>query len=211
VTVAPGRAAAVAVAAVATAAGAAALARSPAAGPAKAPRVVSVLVRGPGGVADTATGFVVSGGRVVTVAHVLRSGRPVRLRGAGRRWAHARVLRIDRRSDLALLAADGRVVPVIAPPERRTRLLAAANGRPRLLAATVRRDIAATVRDPAGGPAYARAALELAAEVQDGDSGAPLVSADGRLLGVLFARSERRAATAYAVDGAAVSGLLAGA
>ena len=53
-----------------------------------------------------------------------------------------------------------------------------------------------------------RPALELAAPVAAGDSGAPVL-VDGRLAGIVFARSRERAGIAYAVDAAALPRLLA--
>ena len=53
-----------------------------------------------------------------------------------------------------------------------------------------------------------RPALELRADVAAGDSGAPVVTAGGRLAGVVFARSQHRAGVAYAVDASAVGPLL---
>jgi S1-C subfamily serine protease len=45
--------------------------------------------------------------------------------------------------------------------------------------------------------------------VRSGDSGAPLVDADGRVMGVLFASSRSSNDTAYAVAGERVAALLA--
>jgi S1-C subfamily serine protease len=167
-----------------------------------------VLVSGPGGVSDSATGFLADDGRVVTVAHVLDSGGTVIVRGAGRQPRRTRVLRATPRDDLALLALDGGIAAFEAPPARGTRLLSAHKGRPTAAAADVRRRIRARVSDPAGSPTYTRRALELAAEVTGGYSGSPVVGADGRLLGVVFARSEHRPGIAYATDAAAVASLL---
>ena len=73
--------------------------------------------------------------------------------------------------------------------------------------AGIRRAITATVRiEPA--PAVRRAALELAADVEAGDSGAAVVDPHGRVVGVLFATSRGRAHTAYAVDATALRALL---
>jgi S1-C subfamily serine protease len=72
----------------------------------------------------------------------------------------------------------------------------------------VRRWITATVRGGRSAPAERRAALELAADVAPGDSGAPVVDGRGRVVGVLFATSREREHTAYAVDATALGALL---
>jgi hypothetical protein len=184
-------------------AGVAFAALAPGAAPERAtapPRAVAIALRSPAGAAALATGFAVGGDRVVTVAHVLDGGGTPTVDGR-----RARVLRVDRRDDLALLAVRG-----LRAPGVRT---AAGAGAVRLALrdgvrrAHIRRAITATVRiDPA--PAVRRPALELAADVAAGDSGAPVIDARGRVAGVLFATSTERRHTAYAVDAGAVAGLL---
>jgi S1-C subfamily serine protease len=158
-----------------------------------APRLHAVVAGG-----EHATGFAAGGDRVVTVAHVLDAGRPVTVDGR-----RARVLRVDPAADLAVLALPGlRAAPVRtgAGEPGTVRLL----GRP----ARVRRAITATVGGAAGERPARRPALELAAGATPGDSGAPLLTGDGRVVGVLFAASRGRAHTAYAVDGSALRALL---
>jgi hypothetical protein len=147
------------------------LAPSVAAAPAVAPRVVHVTV----GRADTARGFVAGPGRVVTVAHVLDGHRDVLVDGR-----RATVLRRDDRMDLAVLAA-----PVDGPRVR-------FGGRPDGL---VRRASARV-----DGSSWRRPVLELRIEVEDGDSGTPVLTSSGRVAGVIFARSTRRPGTAWAVS-----------
>jgi S1-C subfamily serine protease len=122
---------------------------------------------------DVATGFVAGAGRVVTVAHVL--GYDVRVDGRP-----ARVVRRDDRLDLAVLATD-----VSGPPVRLGRR------DPRV----VRRADASV-----DGSGWKRPVLELRSEVEPGDSGAPVVTSDGRVVGVVFARSRSRPGRAWAVD-----------
>jgi S1-C subfamily serine protease len=165
------------------------------------PRVVAVAVTSPAGAAERATGFAAGRDRVVTVAHVLDAGGAVTVDGR-----RARVLRVDRRDDLALLAVPG-VSAVRArtteKPGGDVRLLLRTTARP----ARIRRAITATVTvEP--DPAVRRPALDLAADVAPGDSGAPVVDARGRVAGVVFATSSDRAHTAYAVDASAVAALL---
>jgi S1-C subfamily serine protease len=158
----------------------------------EAPRLVGVVVSGPGDVPEVATGFLAGDRRVVTVAHVLDSGGAVTIRGANGARQPARVVRVARADDLALLALDGGVAPVARAPLR----------------APVRREIAARIRDSAGAALYTRDALELDASVTAGDSGSPVIDGDGRLRGVLFASSAGRPGVAYAVDAGAVDRLL---
>jgi S1-C subfamily serine protease len=179
--------------------GAAALASACGGRAASAPRVVAVAVTSPAGAAELATGFAAGGDQVVTVAHVLDEPGTVTVDGRA-----ARVVRIDRGDDLALLAVPGlRAAAVrVGTGGHAVRLLLRDGSRP----AAVRRAITATVRvDPA--PAGRRPALELAAGVEPGDSGAAVVDDRGRVVGVLFATSRDRVHTAYAVDASALSAL----
>jgi hypothetical protein len=139
--------------------------------PAAAPRVVHVTV----GRADAATGFVAGPGRVVTVAHVLGHG-DVRVDGRA-----ATVVRRDDRLDLAVLS-----VPGIDGPRARF------GGHPY---GEVRRASARV-----DGSAWRRPVLELRAEVEDGDSGTPVLTPSGRVAGVIFARSTTRPGVAWALD-----------
>ena len=172
------------------------------------PSVVRVELAGATSAAELATGFVVAPGRVVTVAHVLEPDRRLVVR-QGAVTRNARVLREDRRNDLALLAVPGLAAPAFAGESARgNRLLVRRGVRTTTVPASVRRPIRATVRGPDWGP-YRRPALELAADVELGDSGAPLVDSDGHVAGVLFARAGNGRNTAYAVRASAIEPLLA--
>jgi hypothetical protein len=134
---------------------------------------------------------VAGGDRVVTVSHTLERGGAVTVDGCA-----ATIVRLDRRNDLALLRVPGLEgeAPRLGGGDG-TRVL----GRP----APVLRHV--TARVDRGDP---RPALIVRATVAAGDSGAPLVTASGRVAGVVFARSRTRASTAYAVDAAPVAELL---
>jgi S1-C subfamily serine protease len=168
--------------------------------------VVRVELEGATNAAETATGFVAGPGRVVTVAHVLDPDRRLVIRSGGKQ-RRGRVLRVDRRNDLALIAVPaGGSVPTLRPDigaGATVRIIAIRNGKPTALEARVRRPIRATVRGPGTGP-YRRRVLELHARVHPGDSGAPVVDSGGRITGVLFARRSNGAPTAYAVDASAL-------
>ena len=160
------------------------LAPTVAASPPRPPQVVEVAVGH-----DVAKGFVAADGRVVTVAHVL-GGDTVAVDGRP-----ASVVRVDRRLDLAVLRVGGIEGEARFGGGSGTTVL----GRP----APVVRHIDARVDGSAPRPA-----LELRADVETGDSGAPVITASGRVAGIVFARSRTRARTAYAVDGTAVARLI---
>jgi S1-C subfamily serine protease len=166
------------------------------------PRVLSVHV--PAGAARPdfdATAFAVGGGQAITVAHVLRAGRPVLV--AARR---AQVVRVDRRLDVAVLAIGGNGAAARTGSARagqRVTVRVLRGGAVRSLRATVRRRISAHL-----GRAV-RPALELGAAVMPGDSGAPVVDARGGVVGVLFAQAADRDGVAYALDARALGPLLA--
>jgi S1-C subfamily serine protease len=159
-------------------------------------------------VPQVATGVATGDGRVLTVAHVLTGARHVVV--GGRR---ARVLRVDRGLDLALLA-----VPGLRAPAARLRMTGSGrigvavvrDGRPRSLPGSVRRRVVVRWRDQPGDPARPRPGLELAATVQPGDSGAPVLDGDGRVLGIVYARARDSERTAWAVAASGVRAFLAG-
>jgi hypothetical protein len=164
---------------------------------------------------EIATGFAVGGDRVVTVAHVLTAQPAVTERPAVN-GVRARVLSVDRRSDLVLLsvpALPASARPAIAPDSPSSgdpvRVLRLGSGHISQLSGRVRRAVVAHVRVD-GAPVVTRPALELAGRVQPGDSGAPVVSDSGAIAGVIFAASSRIEDTAYAVDASALARLLAG-
>jgi S1-C subfamily serine protease len=195
------RRAAAAVVVLAVAAAVFALTAPSAGPPPSGPAVVDVLLEPRSGPATVATGFHTGDGRVVTVAHLLpgRSAQ-VLVRSDGGRTVRARILSVDRRADLALLAVRPAVRrPSPLPGPGSPHLLVRRDGHSAALPVKIRRRIDARIRPRPGAAPVRRAALELDARVRQGDSGAPLVAADGTTLGMLFAQSSGRDETAYAV------------
>jgi len=151
------------------------------------------------GPASVATGFTISGGRVLTVAHLLEEG-DIGVRGDDGVLRRGAVVRRDDTLDLALLAVPG-LQPAPSFPRAGTRMLVHRDGAIVAQPARVLRRITARI----GGAR--RPALELAAAPLAGDSGAPVYSG-GRLAGIVFARSREREGIAYAVDASALDRLL---
>jgi S1-C subfamily serine protease len=189
---------------------AAVLAFSDGSAPAESPAVAPLRVTSGH---EIATGFALGADRIVTVAHAL--GGPLAVNGRP-----ARLVRADRRSDLALLSVPGLHAPAraagsAAPATESARagapvrVLRLRSGHTAPLSVHIRRAIVAHVRTAGARRAVMRPALELAARVRAGDSGAPVVSRSGALVGVIFAASNGRAGTAYAVDASALTRLLA--
>jgi S1-C subfamily serine protease len=171
------------------------------------PQVVRVTVATRGLLPEVATGVATGDGRVVTVAHALTGRAGVLVAGRP-----ARVLRVDRRLDLALLAVPGLRAPAVrlGADADRVHIAVLRDRVARRLAGTIRRRVAIRWRDQPGDPPRVRPGLELRARIDPGDSGAPVLDGRGRLLGMLYARSSDRQDTAWAVDASAVRAFVAG-
>jgi S1-C subfamily serine protease len=171
----------------------------------RAPPVVRVTVATGALVPEVATGVATGAGRVVTVAHALSAGQRVAVGGRP-----ARVLHVDRRLDLAVLAVPGLRAPAVRLGDAAGRVAIGVLRAPgaRTLEGTIRRRVVIRWRDQPRDPPRLRPGLEVAARIDPGDSGAPVLDRRGRLLGVLFARSSERPGTAWAVDASAVKAVL---
>jgi S1-C subfamily serine protease len=152
------------------------------------------------------SGWVVAPERVVTNAHVVAgtTSELVRIAGAGRSY-DARVVVFDAKRDLAVLAVPGLPAPAsrIGTDLKRAEGAVVAgfplDGPYRLNAARVREVIKATGADIYGNPGVVRQVYSLYATVQPGNSGGPLLSPNGSVVGVVFARSLDDDKTGYAL------------
>ena len=152
------------------------------------------------------SGFVVAPERVVTNAHVVAgvSAPQVRVQGVGRRYP-AQVVTFDQRRDVAVLAVPGLPARALELASDLARGASAAvagfpnDGPYRVDAARVRQVLDAKGADIYGSTETVRRVYSLYATVQPGNSGGPLLSTSGDVVGVVFAKSLDDKRTAYAL------------
>ena len=152
------------------------------------------------------SGWVVSPGRVVTNAHVVAgmAAPRVRVQGTGRSY-DSRVVVFDPRRDLAVLDVRGLRAPALREGDQLGRGDGAVvagfplDGPYRLDPARVRTVLSARGSDIYGAPGTVREVYSLYARVEPGNSGGPLLSRDGRVVGIVFAKSLDDVSTGYAL------------
>lgn len=152
------------------------------------------------------TGFVMSPRHVLTNAHVVAGvdDPEVQIGGDGRKYS-ARVVLYDSNRDLAVLfVPDLRAtpIPLDASGERGDQAVVAGfpgGGSYRLEAARIRDTINARGPDIYQRRQVTREVFSLYADVEPGNSGGPLLSLDGQVYGVVFAKSLDDPQTGYAL------------
>ncbi|NUO89462.1 MAG: MarP family serine protease [Dermatophilaceae bacterium] len=150
------------------------------------------------------TGWVLSPGRIVTNAHVVAGADEVRIE-AGDQTLRARVVVFDPRRDLAVLSAPGVSAPALPLGGEVARGDSAAvpgfplDGPYRVVSARVRAQLDARGLDIYGRERVVREIYSIAATVQPGNSGGPLLDPQGRVVGVIFAKSLEDDSTGYAL------------
>jgi S1-C subfamily serine protease len=162
------------------------------------------------------SGWVVATDRVVTNAHVVAGERSeqVRIGGVGQSYL-GHVVVFDAKRDIAILDVPG----LPAPPLHLGTNLARGDssvvagfpldGPYHLDAARVRDVISATGADIYGRPGIVRQVYSLYTRVEPGNSGGPLLAPDGKVVGIVFARSLDDAETGYALTVAEAGPVLA--
>jgi S1-C subfamily serine protease len=175
---------------------------------------VRIEGKGCGGILE-GSGFVAAAGLVVTNAHVIAGiRRPQVQDGAGTHDA-APVL-FDPGLDLAVLRVEGLAGrPLVLAADDAPRGTAGAvlgfpeNGPFRADPGAVLDEYRARGRDIYGSGLVTRTIYELQVTVQPGNSGGPFVLPDGRVAGVVFARSVSESGIGYALTAADVANRLA--
>lgn len=150
------------------------------------------------------TGFVAGPNLVVTNAHVVAGSERVTVR-AGDGRLQAGVVAFDPQRDLAVLSVpDLNAAALPLGPELERGDQGAVAGYPlagpyRVDAVRVRAVLQASGDDIYGNAGVHRQVYSLRAQIHPGNSGGPLMTTDGRVAGVVFARSLDDASTAYAL------------
>ena len=152
------------------------------------------------------SGWVVAPERVVTNAHVVAgvSSSHVRIQGTGHSY-YARVIVFDPKRDLAVLSVPGLPAPALSQGSALRRSDGAVvagfplDGPYRLDSARVRDVLSATGADIYGNPGVIRGVYSLYARVEPGNSGGPLLSPSGEVVGIVFAKSLDDDNTGYAL------------
>ncbi|MFF4711601.1 MarP family serine protease [Streptomyces eurythermus] len=159
------------------------------------------------------SGFVYASRRVLTNAHVVAGiDRPsVRVGGAGRSYP-ARVVLFDPGRDVAVLYVPGlRAQALRFAPDAGRGDRAVVAGYPEdrgldLRAATVSDRVRAIGPDIYDERTTTREVYAIRSEVLPGNSGGPLLTPDGRVLGMIFARSSSDSGTGYVLTSAELTG-----
>lgn len=155
------------------------------------------------GVTHEGSGFAVADNLVATNAHVVAGSSDLQVRRPDGRVLSAEVVVFDDDRDLALLAVDDLGQRPLEVADANTRTQGAIVGypggqnQPRPQAAGIDSQRTAVGRDIYGQERVRREIYIIAANLAQGDSGAPLVNTRGQVVGVAFAIAPDRPATAY--------------
>lgn len=156
------------------------------------------------GTAPSGTGFVAADDRIVTNAHVVAGVETPLVELPGEPARDGRIVYFDPVDDLAVIAADVDAPPLALDGSIRPGDGGAVQGYPyggpfRTVAAGVLSTGTSVVPDIYGGPPSPRSVHSLDARIEPGNSGGPLLTANGDVAGVIFARDEARPGIGYAI------------
>lgn len=158
------------------------------------------------GQTQVGSGWVVADGRVVTNAHVVAGTSSLRVSVDGRGEEYpARVVAIDPARDVAVLSVPAlRAAPLAQGEALEPGAGAVVAGFPgddglSVGAARVRGVLQATGADIYGRPGVSREIYSLRATIRKGASGGPMLDAQGRVVGMVFATSLDDPQTGYAL------------
>jgi S1-C subfamily serine protease len=170
------------------------------------------IASGPcGALESTGSGFVISPGYVVTNAHVIAGGSAIRVTGIGGMYDATPVL-FDPDFDIALLRVPNLVAFALPlannDPDRGApaAILGYPNGGPlRIVPAAVADRYKANGQNIYGTKLVQREIVEIRSDIERGNSGGPLMLADGTVGGVVFAEARTDDEVGYALAPTAVA------
>ncbi|MET0479960.1 MAG: trypsin-like peptidase domain-containing protein, partial [Mycetocola sp.] len=157
------------------------------------------------GTGSVGSGFVAADDRIVTNAHVLAGVTELVVEVPGELPKAGRIVYFDPVDDLAVVAVDDLdAAPLALAPTPGPGTQAAFMGYPyggpfSAQASEFLGNGSTPVVDIYGGSPVAREISTLAANVQQGNSGGPLLTIDGAVAGVIFAKSDATANIGYAL------------
>lgn len=154
------------------------------------------------GINLSGSGFVVAQDRIVTNAHVVAGVTEPIVEAPGQAAVAGRVVDYDAENDLALIAVSGLATPPLAIGDAPAGADVAVAGYPfggplELRPAQVMSVGPITIDE--GGRTSTRDIVTLAADVDHGNSGGPVLTGDGAVGGVVFAKSDSVANVGYAI------------
>ena len=157
------------------------------------------------GAASSGSGFVIGPGSVMTNAHVVAGARDVVVTAPGGFPRPARVVYFDPAADIAVLAVDGLEAPPLpfatTPAVGETVFF---QGYPyggpfTSRSASVLATGPTPTLDITGRQPVTRSVTSIAGVVEPGNSGGPLLTTDGAVAGMIFARSETSTNAGFAL------------
>jgi S1-C subfamily serine protease len=157
------------------------------------------------GQSQTGTGFIVANDRVVTNAHVVAGIEQPVVEALNGQVLTGTVVYFDASNDLAVIAVPGlAAAPLSLGIPMQTGDTAAIVGYPfggpiTVNAAIVRSVSTASSANIYGGGGFPRQVYTLAGKVSPGNSGGPLLTLDGDVIGAIFARGADQKDVGYAV------------
>ncbi|MDR4532061.1 MarP family serine protease [Glutamicibacter sp. PS] len=159
------------------------------------------------GVNQTGSGFVVGNQLVMTNAHVVAGLSSATVETEDRRIHRGYVVYFDPETDIALLRVEGLEAPAlpIAQEDLERGDSAAFLGHPaggpfQMGGAVVASQAKVSLADIYGENPRAISIYQLTAEIQQGNSGGPLVNEQGQAVGMIFAKSRNDAETGFALS-----------
>ncbi|HEX3604839.1 MAG TPA: MarP family serine protease [Candidatus Dormibacteraeota bacterium] len=165
--------------------------------------VVKIRSRGCGGLVY-GSGFPVAADYVISNAHVVAGTTDHRISTPDGRVLGATVVLFDPLRDVSILHVPGLSLVPLSPALAARKGLGATIGYPLggdedIEPAAIRAVVTAVGRDIYGESEVARRIYVLQSSIEHGDSGGAFVDADGRVLGVVFAKSAGDPAEGYAL------------